>query len=323
MPITVSRRKALAGTAGVGLMALGLRMPVSAQGAAPPPAQMKRITDDLYFWFDFRGTNSVVWATSDGVLVIDTQPHPVAARRLIGEIAKITDKPIKWAFNTQAHGDHYLGNSEFKKAGATIIAQVHAAYLMDKYFDKDIARRKPGFEKAGLDVNEIVRVLPDQTFEDELVIRAGGRLVRLFYPGIGQDPGAAYAHFPHAKAVATSGTLTPKSVSNLMFTPSVEGWVKVLGQLKGMDADVYLPGHGDVGDKADIDQSIAFLTTLQTQVRAARAKGVALAEAQKAITLPAYKDWRNYARMADYVRNVYVLEETGKPEYWVNGWERK
>lgn len=293
-----------------------------AQGKAPPP-HMKKVADDLYFWFDYAGTNSAFWVTDEGVFLIDTQPHPAAARRLIAEIAKITDKPIKWAFNSQAHGDHYLGNSEFKKLGTRIIAQAHAAHLMDKYFDKDLARRKPGFEKAGLDVNEIAKVPPDQTFEEELVIRVGARQVRLFYPGIGQDPGAAYAHFPHARAVATSGTLTPKSVSNLMFTPSVDGWIKVLSQLKAMDVDTYLPGHGDLGKKSDIDDSIAFLTTLQSEVKAARAKGSSMADAQKAITLPAYKDWRNYGRMSDYVRNVWVLEETGKPEYWVNGWERK
>lgn len=301
--------------AGCGTMAF-------AQSAAPP-AEMKKIADDLYFWFDYAGTNSIVWATNDGVLVIDTQPHPAQARKLIGEIRKITDKPIKWAFNTQVHGDHFLGNSAFKKEGATIVANAHAAYLMERYYEKDVSRRRPGFEKAGLDPKEATLVLPDKTFEDELVIEMAGRKVRLFYPGPGQDPGASYAHFPHAKAVATSGTLTPKSVSNLQYTPSIDGWIKVLRQLQAMDVDTYLPGHGDLGKKVDIDETIAFLTALQTEVRAARAKNVPVAEAQKTITLDAYKSWRNFARMADYVRNVYVLEETGKPEYWTQGWERK
>ena len=288
-----------------------------------PPAQMKKIADDLYFWFDYAGTNSIVWATADGVLVIDTQPHPALARRLIAEIRKITDKPIKWAFNTQVHGDHFLGNSEFKKEGATIVANAHAAFLMQRYWEKDYKRRVPGYEKAGLDPKEVSMVQPDRTFEDEMVIEMAGRKVRLFYPGPGQDPGAAYAHFPHARAVATSGTLTPKSVGNMQYTPSIDGWIKVLGQLKGMDVDVYLPGHGDLGAKSDIDDTVAFLTTLQSQVRAARAKGTPVAEAQKTLTLDPYKSWRNYARMDDYIRNVYFLEENGKPEYWNQGWERK
>lgn len=108
-----------------------------------------------------------------------------------------------------------------------------------------------------------------------------------------------------------------------MYTPSIDGWIKVLRQLQAMDVDVYLPGHGDLGKKSDIDDAVGFLTAVQTEVRAARAKGMALAEAQKTLTFPAYKDWRNAARMPDYVRNIYVLEETGQPEYWNQGWERR
>ncbi len=307
---------------GLFLVAVWGAPPVSAQRGGPP-AQMKKVADDLYFWFDYDGTNSIIWATSEGVMVIDTQPHPALARRLIAEVAKITDKPIKWAVNTQVHGDHFLGNSEFKKVGATIVANAHAKYLMERYWEKDFKRRVPGYEKAGLDPKEVAFVAPDRTFEDEIVIEMAGRKVRLFYPGPGQDPGCSYVHFPHAKAVATSGSLTPKSVSNLMYTPSIDGWIKVLRQLQAMDVDVYLPGHGDLGKKSDIDDAVGFLTAVQTEVRAARAKGMALAEAQKTLTFPAYKDWRNAARMPDYVRNLYVLEETGQPEYWNQGWERK
>lgn len=246
-------------------------VPALAQGT-PPPAHMKQVADDLYFWFDFRGTNSIVWATADGVMVIDTQPHPVQARRLIAEVRRITDKPIRWAFNTQVHGDHFLGNSELKAIGATIIAQAHAAQLMERYWQKDLARRVPGFEKAGLDPKEVRFVPPDLTFEEEMTIEMAGRKVRLFYPGPGQDPGASYAHFPHARAVATSGTLTPRSMSNLMYTPSIDGWIKVLRQLQAMDVDVYLPGHGDLGRKSDVDEAVALLGTIQAQVRAARVR---------------------------------------------------
>ena len=294
-----------------------------AQAPQAPPPQMKQVAPDLHFWFDHRGTNSIVWATDDGVMVIDTQPHPVLARRLIAEIRKITDKPIRWAFNTQVHGDHYMGNSEFKKEGALIVANAHAAFLMEKYFKTDLARRAPGYEKAGMDPKEVRLVLPDVTFEDEMTIRLGGRHVRLFYPGPAQDPGCAYAHFPHTKALATSGSMTPMSLSNLGYTPSVPDWIAVLRKLQGMDIDVYLPGHGDLGTKAHFDQTIGFLTTVDNEVKAAIAKGVTLADAKRTLTFAAYKDWRNYPRIADYVEALYALHQTGRPILWDQGWERR
>jgi hypothetical protein len=38
-------------------------------------------------------------------------------------IVNLTDKPIRWAFVTQAHGDDYLGNQVLKEAGAIIVGQ--------------------------------------------------------------------------------------------------------------------------------------------------------------------------------------------------------
>jgi glyoxylase-like metal-dependent hydrolase (beta-lactamase superfamily II) len=308
--------------ASLALALWALTTPAVAQGKAPPP-QMKKVADDLYFWFDYRGTNSAIWITDDGVFVIDTQPHPVKARSLIGEIRKLTDKPVKWAFNSQVHGDHYLGNSEFKKLGATIIAQADAAFLMKNYFAKDVKRRTPGFVKAGLDIKELSMVLPDITFEKELVLTLGGKQVRLFYPGPGQDPGASYAHFPHAKALHTNGSFTTGSLSNLMFTPSVDGWIKVLREIQAMDIDVYVPGHGDLGKKSDVEASIGFLTTIQAKAKDAIARKVPLDEAQKTLTLDEFKSWRNYPRMRDYVSNMYTLLQSGKPPYWTDGFERK
>jgi hypothetical protein len=49
---------------------------VVAQELAPRDAVVKRVADDVYFFFDFNGSNSVFLVTTDGVLVIDTRAHP-------------------------------------------------------------------------------------------------------------------------------------------------------------------------------------------------------------------------------------------------------
>ena len=46
------------------------------EGAKIPPAEMKKIAADLYFDFDYDSSNSIIWATEEGVLVIDTRQHP-------------------------------------------------------------------------------------------------------------------------------------------------------------------------------------------------------------------------------------------------------
>ena len=43
--------------------------PAAAQGRAAPPAELKQITNDLYFFYEFAGSNAVFMVTDEGVLV--------------------------------------------------------------------------------------------------------------------------------------------------------------------------------------------------------------------------------------------------------------
>src|SRR5260370_28811351 len=100
--------------------------PLAAQSYEPhtgQPAVVKQIASDLYFFYDFDGSNCVFLVTDAGVLVIDTREHPRAAQDLLALIRKVTDKPIKWVINSHVHGDHTYGNAAFQAAGATILAQ--------------------------------------------------------------------------------------------------------------------------------------------------------------------------------------------------------
>lgn len=284
-------------------------------GRPVPPVEMKQVAPDLYFHFDFQSSNSIIWVTDEGVLVIDTRQHPRHADELIGKIRKITDKPIRWAFNTQAHGDHYLGNQSFKRAGATIVAQAEAARLMDRYYDKDISRRGAFFGRTKFDPKEIVKTLPDRTFDRQMVIRMGGKEAYLLYFGPAQDPGASFVYFPHAKALATSGNYVTKGWHNPMFTPSVDGWLSILRHVQQMEVDHYLPGHGGVGTKQDVAEAIGFLTDLKSAVQDAIAKGMSPEQAADAIKLDKYKDWRNANLAKNQIVAMHHLLRTGKSIY--------
>ncbi|HIB31177.1 MAG TPA: MBL fold metallo-hydrolase, partial [Candidatus Thioglobus sp.] len=47
---------------------------------------------------------------ANGVIVIDPGGSYQTGKRVVGEVKKITDKPIVAVFNTHVHGDHWLGN---------------------------------------------------------------------------------------------------------------------------------------------------------------------------------------------------------------------
>lgn len=124
------------------------------------PAAVKQVASDLYFFYDYDGSNSVFLVTDAGVLVIDTREHPRAAQDLIERIRKVTDKPIKWVINSHFHGDHTFGNAAFQAAGATFVAQQETARIMKLVLPKEMARRQGYFKENNYDPNEVKLILP-------------------------------------------------------------------------------------------------------------------------------------------------------------------
>src|SRR5436190_13851932 len=69
--------------------------------------------------------NAAIILFDDSVLVVDTHSKPSAARALIEQIKKLTDKPVRYVVNTHFHWDHYQGNEAYPSswpAGVEIIS---------------------------------------------------------------------------------------------------------------------------------------------------------------------------------------------------------
>ena len=287
----------------------------AAQERATQTPTVKQVASDVYFFFDFNGSNAVFLVTDDGVLLIDTRTHPREGRDLLERIRKVTDKPVKWVINSHFHGDHHMGNSVFKDLGATFVAQEETARIMQRVQPKEMARRVEGFRSRGYDPADVKLVLPDVTFDSKMTIRLGGREVRLFYLGPGQQAGDTFVQFPHARLLFTPGAFAKHSMPNMLFTPSVDNWIKLLDQVAVMDVDAILPAHGDIATRADVKELAAMLADEYATVKDAVNRGVSLDQATTALTFPQYKDWRNYARLQGEIKALYELIQTGRRSY--------
>ena len=287
----------------------------AAQERATQTPTVKQVASDVYFFFDFNGSNAVFLVTDDGVLLIDTRTHPREGRDLLERIRKVTDKPVKWVINSHFHGDHHMGNSVFKDLGATFVAQEETARIMQRVQPKEMARRVEGFRSRGYDPADVKLVLPDVTFDSKMTIVLGGREIRLFYLGPGQQAGDTFIQFPHARLLFTPGAFAKHSMPNMLFTPSVDNWIKLLDQVAAMDVDTILPAHGDIATRADVKELAAMLADEYATVKDAVNRGVSLDQATTTLTFPQYKDWRNYARLQGEIKALYELIQTGRRSY--------
>src|SRR5262244_2717889 len=90
--------------------------------------------------------NSIAITSKDGVLVFDANGTPAAARAVIAEIRKITDKPVKYLVISHWHWDHWYGAEAYKEAfpDVRIIAQERERRVMlgpSQDFNKNFLER--------------------------------------------------------------------------------------------------------------------------------------------------------------------------------------
>jgi glyoxylase-like metal-dependent hydrolase (beta-lactamase superfamily II) len=237
-------------------------------------------------------------------LVIDTGQFPAVARRVIADMRKLTDKPVRYIAITHWHMDHYMANSEFADAwpGLTIIAQDFTAPMMDKYGAR-YAQLGPKLEENLKPMRDMLasgkapdgaEIAPDRrkriesaiadmaadepefdlmryrgadvTFESGIDIDLGNRMVRLMHLGRGNTAGDLVAYVPDAKVLITGDILVhPVPYS---YGSYLSEWSVVLGKLERMDADVIVPGHGPVmHDKTYMRQVRELLDSVVAEVK--------------------------------------------------------
>jgi len=278
------------------------------------PIQVTEVAPGLFFQYHYAESNNAFLVTDEGVLVIDTRQHPRRAEELLATIRKYTSKPIKWVVNTHAHGDHYFGNSVFKREGATIIAHADTAGMMKAHYAIEMKRRMGYFRQQKYDPGEVNLVLPDVTFDSKMTLVLGGRTVELLYLGAGQNPGDTMVYFPQERVMYTGGPFAKNSWANPSFTPSMSNWVVLLRKIAAMDVDKYLGGHGDIGTKQDVLHEAQLISDFDAGMRDAVAKGMSKDEIIKNVKFEKYKDVRNYYRLNLFISSYYHFLTTGRPE---------
>ena len=256
---------------------------------------------------DFPDGNTTVVIGADGVLVVDTCYLPSSARADIALIRSWTDKPVRYVVNTHWHYDHNGGNSAYVEAypNVVIIAHSETRAMMDartrsyiaRYVDEDSAfgkdrarmrsilesgRNPDGTavsaevrattardlarkERAQREFSEFIYRPPAITVDRELGIDLGGRQAKLRFLGRGNTGGDLVVHLPQDRIVV-AGDLIDHPVP-YAFGGYPSEWIKTLQRVEQLDADMMVPGHGDVmRDKTHLRNVIALLSSVTAQV---------------------------------------------------------
>lgn len=257
----------------------------------------KEIGRDLYAFTAQGDPNSGIIIGDDGVIVIDAQATPVAAKQVIERVRNVTDKPIKYVVLSHYHAVRVLGASAY---GAQEIIASDACRAMiaergKEDWDSEYGRFPRLFQAAdsvpGL-------TWPTVTFKRSMTLYLGKRRVELRFIGRAHTAGDIVAYVPDANVVFSGDIVEYKSAcycGDAHFTD----WPATLSRLDGVKADALVPGRGDalVGAHT-VSEAIAltrdFLRDLYEPVKRGVAKGAPLKECFDETTAamrPKYGSW--------------------------------
>jgi glyoxylase-like metal-dependent hydrolase (beta-lactamase superfamily II) len=269
--------------------------------AAPAPAQaalpfvLKQVGPGVYAAIDGpdhkAGSNAGFVIGDDGVLVVVAFFNQPAARALVGEIHRLTPKPIRFLVNTHYHVDHTGGDQALRDAGAVIIAHRNVRGWVRVNNVNLLGDRITPAMRAQIEALP----LPDLTTDKDLTVWLGSRKV-VVRTVLGHTGGDLTVFVPDAKVLFTGDMLWRKIPPNLI-DGSVRQWLATDADFERM-ADAarvtFVPGHGDVATLGDVNDFRAYLIDLRRLVaegRRAGLKGDALAQSIAPKLRALHPDW--------------------------------
>ncbi|PYU76782.1 MAG: hypothetical protein DMG49_00860, partial [Acidobacteria bacterium] len=260
--------------------------------------------------------NAAIILLDDTVLVVDTHSKPSAARALIEQIKKLTDKPVRYVVNTHFHWDHYQGNQAYPSswpAGVEIISSEATRANIEQRgiprvkheivtMPQEIENLKNDLDMASdLEQKEQLRVnllqaetylaelksmqvtLPSVTFDHSLILHRPSKTVEILWLGNAHTNGDVFVYLPREKVLVTGDALhgwTPYMGDSYPFD-----WIQTLDAAEKLDFDQVIGGHGDVmPGKERFDLWKHYFRDLMDEVAQAYARGASLEDAEKVVS---------------------------------------
>jgi cyclase len=313
-----------------------------------------QVTSGVYAVLGKNGpnNNAAFIVNNDDVVVIDTHTRPSWAREVIGEIKKVTDKPVRYVINTHWHEDHVQGNQAYVEAfgpGVTVIQQdLTREDMLQNLPDglkqarttdtpRDIARMEKmladGKDGEGKPLTEKTRLDLQRQLDSRKAYLAEIPEIHLVPVNItfdrlltlhesGQDIELHYYGYAHTRGdtivylpkdkVVITGDVLESQVPMMSSAYPVK-WISALTELQQLDWNYAIPGHGGVQQgKQTLTEFTAYLTDFVAAVKQDSAKGMTQEQVMKSVDLRRYRQMSHFADRNPDAIERTYLEVTGK-----------
>ena len=238
------------------------------RGACGQDAAPQKISDGVWFLVgdSSRGYSNTTIIEMDRYLIVVDANYPARAKELLTISKSLSKKPVRYVFDTHAHGDHSYGNSVWTKAGATTMAFRGVVTEMDRWeparWQAAMTKRDDVRETGEIDVQRPQKVIDGDTF----VLKDKTHEVQFLFLGWGHTPGDGYVWLPKERVLCT-GDAAVNGPRNKLLDANIANWPDVLDKALALKPRQVLPGHGAAGGAEVLSGQAQFLRDLYGEVK--------------------------------------------------------
>ena len=236
-------------------------------------------------------TSSGLIVGSKGALLVETMLNKRLNQQVQDLSRKLAGKPILYAVNSSAHGDHSFGNM-YLPASTKIVQHSNTRNYIDKHLadDKQFMIKNfgtgRGIEQIKARTGDIL-VAPGATVSLDL----GGKTVEIIDFGFAQTGGDLWVWEPQSKVMwAGNAIIAPKPALPWLLDGQLLATLETIKRVHAfLPADArIIPGHGVAMKREELAWHIDYLTAVRDKVQAAHARGLSLEQTVQEVSLPEF-----------------------------------
>ena len=253
-----------------------------------PRGEMKKLAKGVYAYlqpFVFYSSNAGLIVGEKEAIVVDSLTNQYMIENFMGKIREVTDQPVRFLINTHPHGDHTYTNHFFTEATVLCSSPCREATLQ---MPKDLIE-KARQEVPAMSFDGAKDTPQGLVFEKSITLYPEGREIRVVCLGPGHSPSDTYVFLPQEKIVFC-GDILFSGTPPLSLAGSVQGHLKQLEILAGLEAEIYVAGHGPVVGLEKVYDARDYLLTVLAEARKCFDQGLSFKEAAQTIDL-GKKEW--------------------------------
>ena len=298
---------------------------MTAPGSRPSPGQvpaprLEEVSPGIYAYlqpdWSWSLSNTGFIVGKRGVIAVDACSTASRTQAFADAIRRVSQAPVRALVNTHHHGDHTFGNYRFP--GAAIIAHEKCR---QRVLELGLAPMNlpPVGNWGDLELDP-----PLVTFEERLTLWADDLRLEVLFVGPAHTSNDVVVWVPERR-VLFAGDIVFKGCTPFVLEGCIWHYFETLERLRGLGAEVIVPGHGEVCGPEALDEVEGYLRMVQERARELYEAGVRdPLEGARQIELGRYGEWGESERIVGNLARAFS-ELRGEPPchpidpFWVAG----